>query len=216
LLKEKNQHSVPCPLSPPLLTDMPHLPPLTTMTQNDKMPAPDFRELAPAIEELEVQLALAQLTLSLLKVQVMGAMEKTQTATKKTYTQAMTQMMTAPTAQPTSTSSGDSQNKPSNDGDKMPVGPQEWGNMGWTSSWSTPPQDQKPWPTSAGTWSTRSQHSSERSRPGKTNSYHKQDHRWEEPSWKMLEDSRNWNENEHILMHYSFYRRNRCWWHDHQ
>jgi hypothetical protein len=55
------------------------------MTQNDKSPTLDFKELAPAIEELEVQLTLAQLALSLLKVQVMGAMEKTQTAIKKTY-----------------------------------------------------------------------------------------------------------------------------------
>jgi hypothetical protein len=56
------------------------------MTQHSGPPAPNFSNLAPAIEELEVQLALAQLTLSLLKVQVVGATkETTQTAIKKMY-----------------------------------------------------------------------------------------------------------------------------------
>jgi hypothetical protein len=69
------------------------------MTQNDGPPAPDFKDLAPAIEELEVQLALAQLALSLLKLQVAGVTkETTQTAIKRMYTQATSQMIMTSTA----------------------------------------------------------------------------------------------------------------------
>jgi hypothetical protein len=69
------------------------------MTQHSESPVPNFSDLAPAIEELEVQLALAQLALSLLKVQVAGAMkETTQTVIKRTYAQATSQTMTTPTA----------------------------------------------------------------------------------------------------------------------
>jgi hypothetical protein len=155
------------------------------MIQHSGSPAPDFKDLAPTIEELEVQLAL-----SLLKLQVVGAMKgTTEIATKKMYTQAILQMMMTPTAPQTSTSSGNSWDKPSSNGDKTQAGQKEWDNMGWTSSWSMPHQDQKPWTTSANTWSTRSQHSLGHSRHGKMNSHHKKDHQWAEPSWKMSEDS---------------------------
>jgi hypothetical protein len=115
------------------------------MTQHSESPAPDFKDLAPTIEKLEVQLALAQLALSLLKLQVVGVTKGTmEIVTKKMYAQAMLQMTTTPTVPQTSTFSGDSQNKPSSDGDKTQVGQKEWDNTGWTSSWSMPHQDQKP------------------------------------------------------------------------
>jgi len=60
--------------------------------------------------------------------------ETTEMATKKMYAQATSQMMTTPTAPQTSTSSGDSQHKPSSNGDKTQVGQQGWNNMEWTSS----------------------------------------------------------------------------------
>jgi hypothetical protein len=116
--------------------------------------------------------------------------EMTEIATKKTYAQATSQMTTTPTALQTFTSSGDSHHKPSSDGDKMQVGQQGWNDTEWTSSWSTPLQDQKPWPTLTDTWLTKSQRYSGHSKPGKTNSQYKENHHaWTEPSWKMLEDS---------------------------
>jgi hypothetical protein len=95
------------------------------MTQRSGSSASDFKDLAPAVEELEVQLALAQLTLSLLKLQILGATKGTTgKAIKKTYAQATSQMIMTPTALQTSTFSGNLQNKPSSDGDKMQVGQQ--------------------------------------------------------------------------------------------
>jgi hypothetical protein len=161
------------------------------MTQCSEPPAPDFKDLASAVEQLEVQLALAQLALSVLKLQIAAATEEAEeTKTKKTYAQAM---KTTPTVLQTSTSSGDLQKEPSNSGDKTQVGQQGWNSTDWTSSWSTPLKDQKPWPTSANTWSTRSLRSSGYSRRGRTSSYPmnttKKDYLRQEPSWKTLEDS---------------------------
>src|SRR5580698_3560330 len=213
---KKNQFPLPCPLSHPLQTDSLHLLPSTsTMTQRSKSPVPDFKNLAAAAEQLEIQLALAQLALSVLKLQIAAATEEVEeTKTKKTYTQAT---KTTPTVPQISTSSGDLQKEPSSDGDKTQVGQQGWNSTEWTSSWSMPLEDQKPWPTSANTWSTRSPRYSGYSRRGKTSPYPtnttKKDY-LRESSWKKSEDSRcpsEQYEHEHTLMHYSFCRRNRCW-----
>src|SRR5580698_8780460 len=135
------------------------------MTQRSKSPAPDFKDLAAAAEQLEIQLALAQLALSVLKLQIAAVTEEVgETKTRKTYAQAT---KTTPTAPQISTSSGDLQREPSNDGDKTQVGQQGWNNTEWTSSWSTPLDDQKPWPTSANTWSTRSLQYSGHSKHGR-------------------------------------------------
>src|SRR5580698_4911450 len=117
---KKNQFPLPCPLSHPLQTDSLHLLPSTsTMTQRSKSPAPDFKDLATAAEQLEIQLALAQLTMSVLKLQIAAATEEVgETKTRKTYAQAT---KTTPTVPQISTSSGDLQKEPSSAEDKTHV-----------------------------------------------------------------------------------------------